>query len=54
MGDFLTDGMKCPSAVPFGLVLFNIWIQVSIFADLIQNVVDIPIVYLVLHYMLHD
>ena len=43
-----------PSAVPLGLMLFDIWIQVCVLADLIQDVIDTSVVYLVLCWMLLD
>ena len=42
------DGIVSPSSIPLGLVLFDIWIQVSVLADLIQDVIDSSVVYLVL------
>ena len=48
------DGIKCPSAIPLGLVLLDIGIQVCIFTDLIEDVIDSCIVFLVLWHMLSD
>ena len=42
------DGIICPSTIPLELMLFDIWIQVSVLADLIQDVINSPFVYLVL------
>ena len=48
------DGIVSPSSIPLGLVLFDIWIQVSVLADLIQDVIDTPVVYLILCCMFGD
>ena len=42
------DGIKCPSAVPLGLVQFDMGMQVYIFTDLIKDVIDSSIIYLIL------
>ena len=34
------DGIKCLSDIPFGLMLFDTWIEISVLADLIQDDVD--------------
>ena len=47
-------GIKHPFIVPLGLVLFDIWIQNCIFADLIQNVIDYPVIYFVFCCMLSN
>ena len=46
------DGMKCPFAVPVGIVLLHIGKQFLIFMDLIEDVIDSSIVYLILWHML--
>ena len=42
------DGIIVLLTIPLGLMLFEIWIQVSVLADLIQYVIDSSVVYLVL------
>ena len=46
------DGIVGSSSIPLGLVMFDVWIQVSVLADLIQDVIYTFIVYLVLCHML--
>ena len=41
------DSIKCHSAIPLAPMLFGIWIQVSVLADLIQDVIEL-LVYLLL------
>ena len=41
------DGIKCHSAIVLGLMLFDIWIQISVLADLIKDVIDTSVVYLI-------
>ena len=48
------DGIKCTSAIPVGLMLLDTGIQASIFTDLIEDVIDSSIVYLVLWHTLSD
>ena len=48
------DGMKFTYAVPLGLMLFDMWIQVCVLTDLIKDVIDAFVVYLLLCHMLHD
>ena len=45
---FGVDGMKYPSAIPLGLMLFDIWIKISSIAELIQYVIDTSVVYFIL------
>ena len=47
-------GIKCLSAIPLGLVLLDIWIQICTFADLIKYVIDNSVVYLILCYVFFD
>ena len=42
------DGITCPSSIPFGLMLFDIWIHIDVLADLIQNNMDTFVIVLVL------
>ena len=42
------DDIKCPSAIILGLVLVDIGIQVCICTDLIKDIIETSIVYLVL------
>ena len=48
------DAIMCPSAIHLGLVLLDILIQICIIANLIKDVIDSPVVYLVLWCMLSD
>ena len=41
-------GHLCPFSIPLTLMLFDIWIQVSAFVDLIQDVINSSAVYLIL------
>ena len=41
------DGIICPLTLPLELMLFDIWIQVSVLADLTQDVINSSVVYLV-------
>ena len=48
------DGIKCPSATTLGLVLLYIGIQVFIVTDLIKDITDSFIIYLILWHLLSD
>ena len=48
------DGEIHSSAIPLGLMLFDIWIHVSVLANLMQEVIDTSVVYLVVCHMLND
>ena len=48
------DGIKCPSAIPLGLMQLDIGIQVCILTDLIEDAIDSSIVYLILWHTLSD
>ena len=42
------DGIKGPSTITLGLVLLDLWMYFCILADMIQDVIDEPVVYCVL------
>ena len=49
-GPINLDGIKCPSSIPLGLLLFDIWILINVHADLIQDVINAPVIDLALCY----
>ena len=48
------DNIECPPFMSLGLVLFDVWIQICTFTDLIKYVIDGYVVYLILSCMFFD